>query len=42
MDEHIEGVWRKALQVKGKEWVLAELRRRSGQPGDALLDVVFE
>jgi hypothetical protein len=42
MNEPTEAVWRKALQAKGKEWVLAELHRRAGQPGDVLLDVVFE
>jgi hypothetical protein len=42
MDEQVEAVWRKALQVRGKEWVLAELQRRSGQPDDVVLDVVFE
>jgi hypothetical protein len=37
-----EAVWRKALQAKGKDWVMAELRRRPGQPGDAVFDIVFE
>ncbi len=37
-----EFVWRKALQAKGKDWVMAELRLRPGQPTDPLYDVVFE
>jgi hypothetical protein len=37
-----EAVWQKALQVRGREWVIAELKRRPGQPRDPLLDVVFE
>src|SRR5690349_25055802 len=37
-----EAVWRKALQMRGREWVIAELKRRPGQPRDPLLDVVFE
>lgn len=41
MDDHDEQVWRKALQAKGKDWVMAELHRRAGQPGDAVYDVVF-
>ena len=37
-----EAVWRKALEAKGRDWVRAELRRRPGQPGDVVFDVVFE
>jgi hypothetical protein len=37
-----EAVWQKALQLRGREWVIAELKRRPGQPRDPLLDVVFE
>jgi len=42
MEEHSEGAWRKALDAKGRDWVVAELRRRSGQPNDVVLDIVFE
>ena len=42
MDDRTETLWRKALQVKGKDWVLAEMRRRPGQPGDVVLDVVYQ
>jgi len=34
--------WRNALQAKGRDWVLAELRTRPGQPQDILYDVVHE
>lgn len=34
--------WRAALQAKGRDWVLAELRTRPGQPQDILYDVVYE
>jgi hypothetical protein len=34
--------WRAGLQAKGRDWVLAELRMRAGQPGDPLYDVVHE
>jgi len=37
-----EADWRAALEVRGREWVAAELKRRPGQPHDPLLDVVFE
>jgi hypothetical protein len=37
-----EAIWRKALQARGREWVVAELKRRPGQPRDPLLEVVFE
>ena len=37
-----EAVWRKALEARGRDWVVAELRRRPGQARDPLLDVVFE
>ena len=42
MADGSEAVWRTALMAKGKDWVSAELRRRPGQPGDAVYDVVFE
>jgi len=42
VDEHLEVAWRRALQVKGKDWVAAELQRRPGQPGDPVYDLVFE
>jgi hypothetical protein len=42
VDDQTEAVWRKALQAKGKEWVMAQLRLRVGQPNDVVLDVVFQ
>jgi len=42
MADGSETVWRNALIAKGKDWVSAELRRRPGQPGDAVFDIVFE
>jgi hypothetical protein len=36
-----EMVWRAALEKKGADWVARELRTRHGQPGDELLDVVY-
>ena len=42
MADGSETVWRAALMAKGKDWVSAELRRRPGQPGDAVYDIVFE
>jgi hypothetical protein len=41
-DFDIEGVWRKGLQARGKDWVKSELHRRPGQPEDTLYDVVFK
>ena len=41
MADGSETVWRNALTAKGKDWVLAELRRRPGLPGDAVYDIVF-
>ena len=37
-----ETAWRHALEVKGKDWVIAELQKRPGHPGDAVYDIVFE
>ena len=42
MNGESEAVWRKALEAKGRDWVMAELRRRPGQPGDVVFDIVFE
>jgi hypothetical protein len=42
MADGSEAVWREALIAKGKDWVLAELQRRSGRPGDSVFDIVFE
>ena len=42
MDEAAETHWRKALQARGKDWVMAELRRRAGRPDDPVYDIVFE
>jgi hypothetical protein len=36
-----ELLWRKGLERLGKEWAERALRSRHGQPGDAVLDVVF-
>jgi len=33
--------WRRALDAKGRDWVMAELKRRAGRPNDVVLDVVF-
>jgi hypothetical protein len=41
MDELTEVAWRKALKVKGKDWVMAELHTRPGRPDDPLYEVVF-
>jgi hypothetical protein len=41
-DFDTEAVWRKALQDRGKDWVMAELHRRPGKPEDPLYDVVFK
>ena len=40
MDEEV--AWRKGLEVRGKDWVMAELQRKRGQPGEVVLDVGFE
>jgi len=37
-----EAIWRAALERRGEDWVARELRSRPGQPGDEMLDVVFE
>lgn len=37
-----ETAWRKALEARGKDWVMAELRRRPGRPQDVVYDIVFE
>jgi hypothetical protein len=42
MDDLTEIVWRKALQAKGRDWVMSELRTRPGRADDAVYDVVFE
>jgi hypothetical protein len=42
MERNSHMVWRKALDAKGRDWVSAALRQRPGQPGDVVLDVVFE
>ena len=42
MDEQTEAAWRKALKVRGKDWVMAELHAKPGRPDDTLYDVVFE
>jgi hypothetical protein len=42
MNDETQVNWRKALQTKGKDWVLNHLRSRPSQPGDTIYDVVFE
>lgn len=42
MDDRAETIWREALTTKGRDWVMGELRRRAGQSGDAMYDIVFE
>jgi uncharacterized iron-regulated membrane protein len=42
MDDATEIGWRKALQARGRDWVMSELHTRPGRPEDAVLDVVFE
>lgn len=42
MDNLTETAWRAALQERGKDWVLSELRTRPGRPDDVVYDVVFE
>ena len=36
-----EDAWREALRIKGRDWVLAELRMRPGLPEDPLHEVVY-
>lgn len=38
----VETAWRKALEARGKDWVMAELCRRPGRPQDVVYDIVFE
>jgi hypothetical protein len=42
MADRAEIIWREALKTKGRDWVMGELRRRAGQAGDAMYDIVFE
>jgi len=42
MDDRMEIAWRAALQERGKEWVVSQLRTRPGRPDDIVYDVVFE
>ena len=37
-----ETIWRVALERKGKDWVAYKLRTQCGQPGDDVLEVVYE
>jgi hypothetical protein len=37
-----EMAWRKALEARGRDRVMAELQARGGQPNDIVLDLVFE
>jgi hypothetical protein len=34
--------WRAALRAKGRDWVMAELNLRAGQPEDPVYDIVHE
>jgi hypothetical protein len=42
MDDLTETAWRAALQQRGQEWVVSQLRTRPGRPDDVVHDVVFE
>lgn len=42
MEDRTETAWREALQQRGKEWVVSQLRTRPGRPDDVVYDVVFE
>jgi hypothetical protein len=42
MDDRTEIAWREALQQRGREWVVAQLRTRPGRPDDVVQDIVFE
>lgn len=42
MDDRTETAWRAALQQRGREWVVSQLRTRPGRPDDIVYDVVFE
>lgn len=42
MDDRAETAWRVALQQRGTEWVVSQLRTRPGRPDDVVHDVVFE
>jgi hypothetical protein len=39
---NVEADWRKALDAKGRDWVEAKLKARTGQPNDVMLDIVFQ
>ena len=41
-DDPAEIVWRKALQARGRDWVMSELQTRPGRHEDIVCDVVFE
>lgn len=42
MDDRTETAWRAALQQRGREWVVSQLRTRPGRPDDIVYDVVYE
>jgi hypothetical protein len=42
MEDRTETAWREALQQRGKEWVVSQLRTRPGRSDDIVYDVVFE
>lgn len=37
-----ETAWRKGLEARGRDRIMAELETRAGRPDDELLDVVYE
>ncbi len=41
MSEHMETLWRTALESRGRDWVKNQLRSRPGQADDIVYDVVF-
>ena len=41
MSTQDEVAWRAALELKGRDWAVRELRTRPGVPNDILLDVVY-
>ncbi len=41
MSEHMQALWRTALENRGRDWVKHQLRNRPGRPDDVVFDVVF-
>jgi hypothetical protein len=42
VEMNTEANWRIALDARGRDWVEAKLKARTGQPNDVVLDIVFE